>query len=1219
MRRMLAGCATALMFLHAPTGLCQPASAGVVVTGRVADEAGSPIAAASLELADRTGRRIAATRSGDNGQFTIAASRAPEWVLHVRRLGFAADSSVVRPSAEDDTLVANFVLRSTVQTLTPVEARADPPRSTHQAASYRRPPGGRQASVESSSGLYGSLSGDLQAALLAVPGIAPGAGVMSAFGLPGESNGAGLNGTDSWQTRLPRDGVRRTIRLSTYDPRVGRFSGFHVNAEIASGTPIHTATVRGSVDDVSSAAEAERIVSGTHAGPLGSSERFYNFGYQLSHRSATLPTLAGAGDDVLASLRLSRRTVDSVAAVAARAGIPVRSVADSRDDRREASGVLRIDLTPNDGAMVNTSGSVLYALLTGSAISRRSSAVSLPGFAVGDRAVRQSEGQAMLHYAPYIGRSLTQLRIVRGVAREDEQEAGPGLAAVVLARDPESGVGPLTAVSLGAPPQPGGTIHRDSWFGSVESEWPTWDGAHRLNVHANSWWEGIHTDRSAGPGGTYVFHGTEALAQGRASEFSQWVGRRRGDGTIRRATLALSDVYVREPRARLAVAAQELEGLVVQAGARLDIEVPRFSAERDSLVESTLGVRTDLLPRISVFQPMVGFTWREGLTRLYHGPAVITEARNTLSGGVRFYQSSLAAANLERVLRTGDLYEVRCTGDSAPSPPWVLPTDDAGNAATCATSGVAPWGASRQVMFAEGFRPPSSIRAEISWRRAISQQLAATVSYAWAGNSGLTNPVDVNFSGHATATLHDEAGRPLFVDPALIEPVTGSVPLAGSRRVTELGQVTALRSDGRSRAGEFTVGAEWRFGAPRLLPQSQRSSARTALIRLAYSKARHRVNASGFASTTSGDPRATEWFAAGSPAHVLRAWYTLNWERVASVSMFGMLSSGLRYTPIVGGDINGDGLANDRAFVVDAPRDTARLPSGWHEMLRSLDASARRCLDRQQGRIARANSCTAPAAVTLPAIGIALDHRLLRMRQGSTVSVYLYEPLHFVSAVAGHPRWARWWERSTPNPVLVYPTGFDPDRRSFRYAANRSFGVPQHGSGTRGGRIAIDVRLDVGTHPETHIVRSIVREARKGQPPLEEQLREQIHAAGAMMGEGDIPLVLARADSLKLHPDQRKRLDSLHRAYVERRDSVYAALVGILAQEQADLTSRRIRLTWHAMVSDVVTARYAAAWGARDVLNPDQREWLRARGLAESFDATEASVQRILDGPLLPW
>ena len=80
-------------------------------------------------------------------------------------------------------------------------------------------------------------------------------------------------------------------------------------------------------------------------------------------------------------------------------------------------------------------------------------------------------------------------------------------------------------------------------------------------------------------------------------------------------------------------------------------------------------------------------------------------------------------------------------------------------------------------------------------------------------------------------------------------------------------------------------------------------------------------------------------------------------------------SSGLRFTPTVAGDINGDGCSNDRAFVFDPSTRARHLasPADCATLLATGPSAARDCLSGQLGRIAGRNSCVGPWFTTMNA------------------------------------------------------------------------------------------------------------------------------------------------------------------------------------------------------------------------------------------------------------
>src|SRR4029077_16829768 len=77
------------------------------------------------------------------------------------------------------------------------------------------------------------------------------------------------------------------------------------------------------------------------------------------------------------------------------------------------------------------------------------------------------------------------------------------------------------------------------------------------------------------------------------------------------------------------------------------------------------------------------------------------------------------------------------------------------------------------------------------------------------------------------------------------------------------------------------------------------------------------------------------------------------------------IKSGTPFTPMVAGDVNGDGYLNDRAFVFDPSRtaDTA-LATAMRSLLTSGAPAARACLSKALNQLATRASCQAPWVTT---------------------------------------------------------------------------------------------------------------------------------------------------------------------------------------------------------------------------------------------------------------
>src|SRR5262249_59889700 len=117
-----------------------------------------------------------------------------------------------------------------------------------------------------------------------------------------------------------------------------------------------------------------------------------------------------------------------------------------------------------------------------------------------------------------------------------------------------------------------------------------------------------------------------------------------------------------------------------------------------------------------------------------------------------------------------------------------------------------------------------------------------------------------------------------------------------------------------------------------------------------------RAQQRGFNGSTFGDPAARAWGRGDLDARHQFTVQTVFWPRGfkpgPGIFFYGHFQSGLPYTPIVGSDVNGDGLVNDRAFIFDPAKSAVTDPSlasGIQALRSGASKSARDCLNRQLG------------------------------------------------------------------------------------------------------------------------------------------------------------------------------------------------------------------------------------------------------------------------------
>jgi hypothetical protein len=308
--------------------------------------------------------------------------------------------------------------------------------------------------------------------------------------------------------------------------------------------------------------------------------------------------------------------------------------------------------------------------------------------------------------------------------------------------------------------------------------------------------------------------------------------------------------------------------------------------------------------------------------------------------------------------------------------------------------------------------------------------------------------------------------------------------------------------------------------------------------------------------------------------------------------MFARTQSGLPFTPLVQGDVNGDGRFNDRAFI---PQLSTEPDAALATQLRSLrdggSGTVARCLAQFEGRVAARNGCRGPWTESLnlqwrPPIRAKWSRRL-------ESTVYFQNPLGGLDQLLHGEKLHGWGSQATPDPSLFIPKGFDAGAKRFRYDVNPRFG------NTRGARsllrepfrVTIDFSLRLSTD-------YTLQQLRRALEPVKVDNRWTRRTADSLTafylsGTSNIHLsMLAESDSLFLTSSQ---IAALRRA-----DSVYSAQIVAIYAPLGDYLSRIPGGVAGKAAMDTVEATSKAYWKifwkqpeiADSVITPAQRELL---------------------------
>jgi hypothetical protein len=496
-------------------------------------------------------------------------------------------------------------------------------------------------------------------------------------------------------------------------------------------------------------------------------------------------------------------------------------------------------------------------------------------------------------------------------------------------------------------------------------------------------------------------------------------------------------------------------------GARLEYGAYAGGGAVPAAIDSIFHLRVGVAPSEVVVSPRIGFNYE--LLTSAEGSSLLS-----LRGGVGQFRGKIPVGNLAAALSetgaAGSQLQLVCVGPAAPTPDWPAYRADPGSIASTCQSG-APTFSSRlpaATGFGPGFAAPrvwhGSLEVSAQLPHLYSLQVGAVVVH------GIRQPLalDRNLAADVRFNLADEGNRPSFVPLEAIDPVSGGTSPTASRVAPELGTVRELTSTGRSTTAQLTIGL------------SGLTPIRTG-FGLYYTATRSRDQASGVqalggsAPSTAGDPSQAAWGPSDLQVrHAFQLSLSQPLSRAFTLHAFGRLTSGWPFSPMVDGDVNGDGQANDRAFVFDPAkaRDTT-VARGMRSLLDGAPADVRDCLRRQLGKVAERNSCTTPWT---PALDLRVSGRLDRLGSSWPMTISLLASnvtagLDYLLHGADHLR--GWGQLPIPDRTLLTVRGFDSSTRGFRYDVNPQFGKI---AGVRGLTrspfvLTLQARVTLGTDP----------------------------------------------------------------------------------------------------------------------------------------------------------
>jgi hypothetical protein len=1042
--RLLVALLVGALFTLAPAPAAAQAGLGTdIITGVVVAEDGTPLADATVEAYSLETQVTRRARTDERGRFTILfPDGGGQYRMTARMLGMTPHTALIARDADEDRLVWNVQLQSSAIILEGIDVTS----RTLRPGEGPTPGSSERAFSPDQLARLPVDPTDLASLVSLVPGVLPISGTdstassFSVAGLGPDANAVTLDGLLFGNTTVPQEGLRQTrVVTSTYDVSRGQFSGGLVASITRSGSNVVQGSGMYQLRDHDLAVDpgdspysqgfSQNQVSGGIGGPLVRDRLFVFASGMLRFRSDPQTTLLSAGATDYVHLGVAPDSVQRFLHILDSLGIPPAMVPGAATRGSDnVSGMVRLDYILSNAHNLTLRGNWNG---TGQNPSRVGS-LALPQ--TGGN-LTNSAGGLMATVTSHFG--ATVLNELQGFY-QGARNSGDPLAYLpqgrvqVASSLPDTTQSVTTLVFGGNAGLP--TSTRSSGVqASEELSWLPGAGSHRFKLGGSYITQ--RTDNLIGGDqyGTYLYNSLGALAADSAAAFRRTLGITERRSYTQQWGLYAGDVWMPKRAFQLTY------------GVRLEGSSFGDPPAYNPTVDSVFHLRTDRLPSERHLSPRAGFTWMLGSTPIAGG-FPFRPAGWVLRGGVGEFRNQ-APTNLVAQARaatgfsssTAQLY---CFGGDVPAPDWAMYVTNPDSIPFDCTGSVGPQPSGFQAAptvtaLAPGLETPRAWRASLSVERRLTPLFRVSVEGSVAYGVAQTALTDLNLVSTPAFTLASEGNRPVYVPADQIEPTTGAPSFLASRMDTAFGNVLEATSTLHTRSQQVTATLGGIVGPG-------------IVFQFSYTWQHAEEQQTGIRGTTAGNPNAVEWSPSDfgrEHAFVLTLTYPFSTE--LEITSVGRLTSGTPFTPMVGGDVNGDGLRNDRAFIFapSASATAAPVAQEMAQLLAKASPAVRGCLESQLNTIAGRNSCVGPWQGTIdfqlnwrPAF-LGLNHRL-------QISVVTFNFLHGLDELLHGVNGAQGWGLQTrPDGTLLYVTGFDPATNAYSYQVNERFGAT-YGSAT---------------------------------------------------------------------------------------------------------------------------------------------------------------------------
>jgi Carboxypeptidase regulatory-like domain len=1179
-----------LLSITAHRAQSQVGSSTDIIMGQVVSPEGQPIAGARVEVTS-TETQIKRTKvTGSDGRYTIVfPDGGGSYLLQVIAIGYSPTRMNVVRQADEDRLVADVKLGRTVAVLSSVEVRArSRPRPTD------RPEAG-STERNLNPALINRLpvdAGDLNTLATLAPGVVGIAGTdstsaaFSVAGQPANQNNITLDGLSFGAGSVPQEAIRSTrVITNTYDVARGQFTGGQVATTTRGGTNVPQGALNYSLRDPSLefAQEQENTfqqkytqnqISGGYGGPIIRDKLFAFGAVSYTRRTDPLQSLLAADPLALQRIGANGDSVQRFLGLLNHYGLqPTSPLIPDQRLNNNGSAIVRVDYSLGESHSLMLRGDWRGSTQDASRIS----AFSVP-HSGGDGS--SSGGGGMVTLTSHWSNVINELRAyTSGDHRNTEPYLMVPSGRVIVASTLDDGTSAVSTLQFGVNPSLPQESQTRLTEASDEISKVSTGGGHRVKLGGLLNEERTSTGTFSNVLGTYTFNSLADFEADKAASFTRTLSTNKREARSVNGALYLGDSWRRSPRLQLTY------------GARLETSHYPDAPVFNPVVDSLFNRRTDLFPNETHFSPRLGFTYT------YGGPSE-RQSLGSIRGGFGEFRgkapSQLFASAADATGLTNGQAQLVCVGPSVPQPDWAAFIANPASVPSSCDGPSQIFGNQRRnvTVFAPDFGAPRAWRGSLGFNRRIAERYNVSLDAAYSRGVAQTSAIDLNLNTVPKFTLASEGGRPVFTPAATIIPSTGVVALSGSRIQPSFGVVSEMNSNLHSDTKQLTAS----FNG---------ITTRAILFNASYTFTRSRDQAQGLSNfgtggfggsgfggggaSTAGNPNLAQWGTSDfERRHSFLATVTWPIKPAFELTAIGRLTSGGFFTPLVSGDVNGDGLRNDRAFIFNpsAAPDTA-IANGMSRLLASAPDRARECLNQQMGAVAGRNSCSVPWATSLdlqanfkPA-SFGLNRKLTISLVGLNTLTGLDQLLHGSKNLRG------WGQPIFPDRTLLFVRGFDPQSERYLYQVNEHFGAV---SGTRNAfrvpfQLALQGRLAIGVDPARQQMNAVFG-GPGGRRPTVDDFRERL----ARAVPNTFQQILDLNDSLKLGltTDQQAKLKIAGDSLQAKADTLVNALAQTLGNADKNADPMQLGMKMRTRIQEGRKLSESAIAEAQKMLTPEQ-------------------------------